>query len=54
MDDTASRRNMWTQVKMKNCGSAGIFGGFTCIISSLNGNYTRISGDQTEVAYPSG
>jgi hypothetical protein len=31
-----------------------IFGGFSCIISLLNGNHSRISGDQTEVAYPSG
>jgi hypothetical protein len=41
------------EVKMENCGSAGIFDGFSCIIS-LHGNYTRISGDQTEVTYPSG
>jgi hypothetical protein len=48
MDDITSKRNMWTQVKMKNCG------GFSCIISPLAGNYTRISGDQTDVAYTTG
>jgi hypothetical protein len=37
---------------MKNHGSAGIFEGFSCIVLPHNGNYTRISGEQTEVAYP--
>jgi hypothetical protein len=54
MDDITSRKNVWTRVKMKKCGSAGVFGGFSCITSLVNGYYTRISGDQTEVAYPSG
>jgi hypothetical protein len=50
MDDITNRRNMWTQVKTVG----GIFGGVSCIILLLNGKYTRISEDQTEVAYQSG